>query len=56
MDGFELQIGLPWSGYVYQPDFCSMSENVWLPGTETVNGTEAWADPPHWSEDWTVVL
>jgi hypothetical protein len=22
--GFELQTGLPWSGYVYQPDICSI--------------------------------
>jgi len=23
--GFELQTGSPWSGYSYQPDFCSIS-------------------------------
>ena len=46
--GFELQSGLPWSGYSYQPDFCSMSliqevvpeVLIVIPGSGTVNAVD----------------
>ena len=33
-DGLELQTGLPWSGYVYQPDFSSILLYVVVPLVE----------------------